>query len=133
MSNFNYNFVQLAGRLTNEPQLKTTPSGVSVAQFSIAVNRGNKQEQNNVDFFNVVTWRSTAEFVSKYFDKGYAIFLTGKILNKSWKDQNGVKHFSVVIQAENAYFVDSKSDVSSASATSEPQLAPLDPDVPLPF
>lgn len=133
MSNFNYNFVQLAGRLTNEPQLRTTPSGVSVAQFSIAVNRGNKQEQNNVDFFNVVTWRTTAEFVSKYFHKGYAIFLTGKIQNKSWKDQNGVQHFSVEIQAENAYFVDSKSDVSSASATSEPQLAPLDPDVPLPF
>lgn len=133
MSNFNYNMFQAAGRLTADPTLKTTPNGIAVCQFSIAINRGTKNQENSTDFFNIVAWRNTAEFVSKYFKKGNAIFITGKLQNSKWKDQNGMQHYGVEVVCENAYFVESKSELSSESASSAPELALLDPDQPLPF
>jgi single-strand DNA-binding protein len=113
MANFNLNKVILGGRLTADPELKTTPSGVSVTTFTIAVNRkygGKDNEQTQADFIIVTAWRSTAEFVSRFFRKASSICVVGSIQTRSWTDQQGQKHFATEIVADEAYFVDSKSE-----------------------
>ena len=133
MSNFNYNSVQLGGRLTIDPQLKVTPSGVSVTTFSIAINRRVAQGQpQQSDFYNIICWRNTAEFVAKYFKKGTAIFIRGELLNKNWTDKNNIQHYGVEIRADECYFIDSKNDQVSKQ-NEELNLQPIDPDQPLPF
>ena len=94
----NLNKVVLAGRMTADPELKQTASGVSVLSFTIAVNRSyvsksSEQGERQADFINVVAWRSTAEFISKYFRKGSAICVTGSIQTRSWQDQQGQRRF----------------------------------------
>ena len=118
MANFNLNKVILGGRLTADPELKTTSSGISVVTFSIAVNRRyskDSAQQNETDFFNVTAWRQTAEFVSRYFRKGSSICVSGSIQNRNWTDQQGQKHYRTDIVADEVMFVDSRSD-SPASA-----------------
>lgn len=127
MSNFNYNNVQLGCRLTGDPILRTTPNGVNVASFSVAINTRKNGEQQ-AEFFNVVAWRNVADFVAKYFKKGSSAFITGELHNRKWKDQNGTEHYGIEILATNVHFVDSRD-----SGAPEPQLAPLDPEEPLPF
>ena len=110
-ANFNFNKVIIGGRLTSDPELKTTQSGLSVVSFSVAVNRKVKQgEEQKADFFNVTAWRQTAEFVSRYFKKGSSICIVGSLQNSSWTDQNGQKHSRTDIVADEVMFVDSKSD-----------------------
>ena len=90
------NKVILMGNLTKDPEYKTTPSGVGVTTFSIAVGRRFAKQGDEVtaDFFNVVAWRNTAEFVSKYFNKGRAIVVVGSLQNRSWTDQaSGQKRY----------------------------------------
>ena len=128
MANFNLNKVILGGRLTADPELKQTPSGVSVASFSIAVNRryAGKDAANNqpqADFFNITAWRATAEFVSRYFKKGSSICVVGTIQNRSWTDQQGAKHYATDIIADEVHFVDSRSE-SSASAPAQQSYTP---------
>ena len=97
MANFNCNKVIIGGRLTAEPELKTTPSGISVVSFSIAVNRKVKQgEEQKTDFYNVVAWRGTAEFVARYFHKGSSICIVGQLQNSSW-EKDGQKHYKTDI------------------------------------
>ena len=108
MANLNVNKVILGGRLTADPELKVTPNGINVASFSIAVNR--RGAGDKTDFFNCQAWRGTAEFVTRYFRKGSSIMIVGTIQNRQWTDQNGQKHFATDIVADEAYFVDSKSD-----------------------
>ena len=111
MANFNFNKVMLGGRLTADPELKQTQSGIPVASFSIAVNRrfGTKDgSQPQADFFNVTAWRATAEFVSRYFKKGSSIFVVGTIQNRSWTDPQGMKHYATDIVADEVSFVDSR-------------------------
>ena len=108
MANLNMNKVILGGRLTKDPELKTTQSGTSVAVFGIAVNRQGNSDQT--DFFNVKAWRGTAEFITKFFRKGSSICLIGKIQNREWTDQNGQKRYATDIVADEAFFVDSKSE-----------------------
>ena len=84
----NLNKVILAGRIVAEPELKQTASGISVVSFRIAVNR-RSQQQNEADFFNVTAWQNTAEFIAKYFHKGSAICVCGRIQNRTYTDQNG--------------------------------------------
>ncbi len=118
MANFNLNKVILGGRLTADPELKTTTSGISVVTFSIAVNRRyskDSAQQNETDFFNVTAWRQTAEFVSRYFRKGSSICVTGSLQNRNWTDPQGQKHYRTDIVADEVMFVDSRSD-STASA-----------------
>lgn len=118
MANFNFNKVILGGRLTADPELKTTPSGVSVCSFTVAVNRrfSNKETgESQVDFINVTSWRQTAEFVSRYFHKGSSICITGSIQTRSWTDQKGAKRYATDVVAEEVHFVDSKGDAPSAS------------------
>ena len=114
MANFNLNKVILGGRLTADPELKTTPSGVSVTTFTVAVNRRGKDEQS-ADFFNVTAWRQTAEFITKYFGKGSSICVVGSLQNRSW-EKDGQKHYVTEIVADEAYFVDSRSETITANA-----------------
>jgi single-strand DNA-binding protein len=107
----------LGGRLTADPELKQTQSGIPVASFSIAVNRrfGTKDgSQPQADFFNVTAWRATAEFVSRYFKKGSSIFVVGTIQNRSWTDPQGMKHYATDIVADEVSFVDSRSEGPAA-------------------
>ncbi|MEE0969596.1 MAG: single-stranded DNA-binding protein [Clostridia bacterium] len=116
MANLNLNKVILGGRLSSDPELKTTQSGLSVVSFSVAVNRKTKQgEEQKADFFNVTAWRQTAEFVSRYFKKGSSICIVGVLQNSSWTDQNGQKHSRTDIVADEVMFVDSKSEGGQAS------------------
>ena len=109
----NLNKVILAGRITADPELKQTQSGISVVSFTIAVNRrftsrDGAQGQSDADFFRVTAWRTTAEFIAKYFHKGSAICVTGSIQNRTWTDQQGQKRYSTDIIADEANFVESR-------------------------
>ena len=118
MANFNLNKVIIGGRLTADPELKTTPSGISVTSFTVAVNRrygGKNGEEQQADFLNVTAWRQTAEFITRYFRKASSICIEGSIQNRNWTDQNGQKHYMTEIVADNAYFVDAKGEGSSYS------------------
>ena len=121
MSNFNFNKVIIAGRLTADPELKQTPNGISVTSFTVAVNRNykpkNDSQQNaqQADFINVVAWRSTADFVSRYFRKGSSICVVGSIQTRTWTDQNGQKRYATEVVADEVNFVDSKSESGAAT------------------
>ena len=122
MSNLNLNKVILGGRLTADPELKQTNSGIAVVSFSIAVNRRFQPKSNEsgasgqsvADFFNVTAWRGQAEFVSRYFKKGSAICIVGSIQNRTWTDQQGQKRYATDIIADEVMFVDGKNDGGSA-------------------
>ena len=115
MANFNYNRIFLGGRLTADPELRQTTTGIPMVTFSIAVSRrtGRSQQDQNqptADFFNVTCWRERAEFVSRYFRKGSSIFISGTLQNDNWTDSNGVKRYSTRIIADDVNFVDSRSE-----------------------
>ncbi len=138
MANFNLNKVILGGRMTADPELKTTPSGVMVTTFTIAVYRrlsGKNGEEKQTDFVNVTAWRKTAEFITRYFHKASAICVVGSIQTRSWTDQQGQKRFATGIVADEAYFVDSKADTGmpvageGVRAANEPQMPKQDPGV----
>lgn len=100
------NKVVLMGRLTRDPELKYTPSNVAVCSFSIAVDRryARPGEQRQADFINIVTWRNTAEFVSKYFTKGQLINVCGSLQTRTWDDAQGVKHYATEVVADEVNF-----------------------------
>lgn len=113
MANFNFNKVILGGRLTAEPELKTTPTGVSVTSFSIAVNRQYRSkngEEPQADFINVTAWRQTAEFITRFFHKASSICIVGSIQTRSWTDQQGQKRYATEVVADEAFFVDAKGE-----------------------
>lgn len=116
MANFDYNKSMLGGRLTADPELKQTASGISACTFTIAVNRKYKAQdgKREADFINCQAWRKTAEFVCKYFKKGSSIFVTGAIQTRSWEDNNGQKRYATEIVVDEAYFVDGKNDAQGA-------------------
>ena len=130
MANFNLNKVILGGRLTADPELKQTPSGVSVISFTVAVNRrfGSKngeQNETQADFINCVAWRQTAEFISKYFRKGSSICVLGSLQVRSWQDNQGQKRYSTEVVVDEANFVDARNENGSApSYSSNPGSAP---------
>ncbi len=101
-----HNHVILTGRLTHTPELRQTPLGVFVCKFSVAVQRKynkNKPEQET-DFIEIEAWRGTAEFVSKYFDKGDMIDITGRLKTYRWKDDNDTTHFGTSVLVESVEF-----------------------------
>lgn len=113
MANFNFNKVILGGRLTADPELRSTPNGVQVTTFSVAVNRrytSANEQQPQADFINVVAWRQQAEFVSRYFRKGSSICVVGSLQTRSWTDQNGQKRYATEVVADEINFVDSKGE-----------------------
>ena len=130
------NKVFLMGNLTKDPEFKTTPSGVSVATFSIAVGRRFAKQGDEVkaDFFNVVSWRNTAEFVSKYFTKGKSIVVVGSLQNRSWDDSNGQKRYVTEIIADECYFAGNQGEITpkTDAATIPSAVAPTGNFVELP-
>ena len=110
-----FNKVILVGNLVADPELKTTPGGVSVTSFRIAVNRrfSKQGEQQQTDFIDIVAWRQTAEFITRFFTKGRAILVCGSLQSRVWTDNNNVKHYSTEVVAEEVSFVDRKSDNAS--------------------
>lgn len=105
------NTITIMGRLTRDPELKQTPSGVSVANFSLAVDRdfANKTTgEKETDFIDVICWRHTADFVSKYFAKGRMAVVTGRLQVRHWEDKDGNKRKTAEVVADSVYFGDSK-------------------------
>ena len=119
-----FNLVVLSGRLTADPELKTTPNGVSVTSFSIAVERRYRQgEERQADFINIVAWRSSAEFICKYFKKGSMIGIEGSIQTRKYQDRDGNNRTAFEVVANNVQFVEFK----KADNNSENN-APVDPE-----
>lgn len=116
------NKVILMGRLTADPELKQTSNGTSICRFAVAVNRPYADKQTGerqADFISVTAWRSTADFVAKYFTKGRMIIVEGSLRNNDYTDQNGVKHYSMNVQADGVAFGESKN-----SGGNQPQTIP---------
>ena len=110
------NKIFIMGRLTRDPELRRTPSGTAVTSFSVAVDRDFKGQngERETDFIDVVAWRNTAEFVSKYFTKGRMAVVEGRLQIRDWTDKDGGKRRSAEIVADSVYFGDSKRDGESA-------------------
>ena len=110
------NHIVLMGRLTRDPELRRTGSGIAVASFSLAVDRDFGSSANNgekeTDFIDIVAWRNTAEFVSKYFTKGRMAVVSGRLQIRNWTDKEGNKRRSAEVVADNVYFGDSKRDAA---------------------
>ena len=107
------NHITIMGRLTRDPELRRTGSGVAVASFTVAVDRdfgGRDGGEKETDFIDCVAWRQTGEFVSKYFTKGRMIVVSGRLQIRSWTDKDGNKRRTAEVVADNCYFGDSKRD-----------------------
>ena len=104
-----FNKVILMGRLTADPEMRQTQSGIPVVRFRIAVDRPfQKDKERQADFINITAWRNTAEFVNKFFTKGKMAIVEGALRNNDYTDNNGVKHYSMEVQADNVSFGESK-------------------------
>ena len=125
MANLNLNKVVLGGRLTADPELRSTQSGVSVTSFSIAINRrfAKQGEAAQTDFINVVAWRQQAEFITKYFRKGSSICICGSLQSRSWTDNEGKKRYATDVVCDEVMFVDSKSENSAQNSAFTPDYA----------
>lgn len=110
------NKIVIMGRLTKNPELRRTQSGTAVTSFTIAVDRDFKVQngEKETDFIDVVAWRSTAEFASKYFTKGRMAIVEGRLQMRDWTDKGGNKRRSAEVVADNVYFGDSKRDDASS-------------------
>ena len=111
------NKIILMGRLTRDPELRRTESGTAVCSFSIAVDRDfkSKNGEKETDFIDIVSWRATAEFVSKYFTKGRMAVVEGRLQIRDWTDKDGGKRRSAEVVADNVYFGDSRRDSDGSS------------------
>ena len=145
------NHIAVMGRLTRDPELRTTQSGVNVASFTVAVDRdfgGRDGAERQTDFFDCAAWRQTGEFVSKYFQKGRMIVVSGRMQSRKYQDREGNNRTAWEIQADNVYFGDSKRDSDNAGysqssytgqssysrgSDSPRQSAPVPPVTPSPF
>lgn len=107
-----YNRCVFMGRIVNDLELKTTPSGTDVLTFRIAVERRYQADKENrvTDFFNVVAWRQTAQFISRFFSKGRMILVEGELQTREYEDKNGVKHVIVELIADNTSFTGERKD-----------------------
>ena len=113
------NHITIMGRLTRDPELRRTGSGVAVASFTVAVDRdfgGRDGGEKETDFIDCVAWRQTGEFVSKYFTKGRMIVVSGRLQIRSWNDKDGNKRRTAEVVADNCYFGDSKRDSEGGSS-----------------
>lgn len=118
------NRVSLVGNITRTPELKQTPSGVAVCTFSVACQRRfkNAAGEYEADFINCVAWRTTAEFIGKYFSKGMKIGVTGSIQTRSYDDKEGVKRYATEVVVDEAEFVTPKG--ADAAPRTEPKPQP---------
>ena len=112
------NRIILMGRLTRDPELRQTQSGASVANFSLAVDRDFKDKatgEKGTDFIDIVAWRQTAEFVSRFFTKGRMAVVEGRLQLRDWTDKDGNKRRTAEVLAEHVYFGDSKRDAEGGA------------------
>lgn len=113
------NKATIIGRLTADPESRTTPTGQTVVSFSLATNLvwkdANGERQEKTEFHNIVAWRKLAEIISQYLKKGSRIYLEGRLQTRSWEDQNGVKRYRTEIIADNMIMLDNKSDNTSTN------------------
>ncbi len=122
------NKVILVGRLTRDPEIRTTPNGVSVCSFTIAVNRRfkNAQGEYDADFINCVAWRQSAELLGKYFSKGRMVGVVGSIQTRNYDNKDGQKVYVTEVSVDEVHFVESKSAAQGAgfdnSTTQEPDI-----------
>ena len=127
------NKIIIMGRLTRDPELRRTQSGTPVASFSLAVDRDFKDQsgEKGVDFIDVVAWRNSAEFVSRYFSKGRMAVVEGRLQIREWKADDGSKRRTAEVVADSIYFGDSKRDDSGRPVMAYPEpaeIAELDED-----
>ena len=138
------NHITLMGRLTRDPELRRTGSGTAVTSFTLAVDRDFKSPggEKETDFIDIVAWRSTAEFVSKYFSKGRMAVVEGRLQIRDWTDKDGGKRRSAEVLANSVYFGDSKQDNQKSTSSSSTKngvdvsasdFAELEDDGTLPF
>ena len=131
------NKIILMGRLTRDPELRRTQSGTAVASFTLAVERDFKTRdgQRETDFIDIVAWRSTAEFVSKYFTKGRMAVVDGRLQVRDWTDRDGNKRRSYEVLADTVYFGDSKRAVSDSDTAAPGEIyeVPEEEEGELPF
>lgn len=115
------NNVVLMGRLTADPELRHTPSNIAVTSFTLAVNRSYVKTgtERQTDFIDIVAWRTTAEFVCKYFKKGQLVAVQGSIQTSSYQDKEGNKRKSVEVLADSVYFAESRKDNNSNQGYSD--------------
>jgi len=114
------NHITIMGRLTRDPELRRTGSGIAVASFTVAVDRdfgGRDGGEKETDFIDCVAWRQTGEFVSKYFTKGRMIVVSGRLQIRSWTDKDGNKRRTAEVVADNCYFGDSKRDADNSGSS----------------
>ena len=112
------NHIVIMGRLTRDPELRRTGSGIAVASFTLAVDRdfgGRDGGERETDFIDCVAWRHTGEFVSKYFTKGRMAVVSGRLQIRSWTDKDGNKRRTAEVVADNVYFGDSKRENEGSS------------------
>ena len=118
------NQIALMGRLTRDPELRHTQTGTAVASFSLAVDRGYASKdsgERQTDFIDIVAWRQTAEFVSKYFAKGQMAAVTGRLQIRDWTDKEGNKRRNAEVIADNIYFTESKKSREASGTYTEPK------------
>lgn len=115
------NTITIMGRMTRDPELRRTESGIAVASFTLACERDYAPQggEKETDFINVVCWRSTAEFVEKYFTKGRMAVVTGRLQIRGWTDKEGNKRRSAEILADHVYFGDAKRDGDAQESKSD--------------
>lgn len=124
----NLNRVIIMGRLCADPEFRQTTSGIPVCRIRLAVNRPTKQgEEQKADFINVSCWRATAEFVSRFFTKGKMAIVEGCLRNNDYTDNNGVKHYSMDVLAQNVMFGEPKGTSGDAGQTYNPQYSSPQP------
>ena len=114
------NHITIMGRLTRDPELRRTGSGIAVASFTLAVDRdfgGRDGGERETDFIDCVAWRNTGEFVSKYFTKGRMAVVSGRLQIRGWTDKDGNKRRTAEVVAENVYFGDSKRDSDNSGSS----------------
>lgn len=126
------NCAVIMGRLTADPELRTTNTGLSVTSFTVAVDRSYVRagEDRQADFINVVAWRGTADFVTRYFRKGSMIAIQGSIQTRNYEDKQGVKRTAFEIVADNVSFCGSKSETGNQNAV--PTVTATTPSSPAP-
>lgn len=130
------NKVILCGRLTADPELRQTTSGISACRFTVAVDRriANKEtKEREADFVTCVAWRQTADFVSKYFSKGKLICVEGSLRNNNYQDKNhsDVTHYTMEVQVDNVEFVGGKNDGGSNSGSQQSNSSPVESSTPI--
>lgn len=128
------NLMVITGRLTADPELKTTPNGVSVTSFTVAVDRPYQRsgQERQADFFDVVAWRNTAEFITRFFHKGNLICVQGYMTTRTYEDKNGIRRKVYELVADSSHFCESKKSREEGPVVTTPKAAypapqPLEP------